>query len=178
MIKNRKTAFGKKGMVFEVGILIVTIIVVIATFLTVLKRHSDFDNSIGDIQLATLESYQTGENTLLFIDESAVLTAHQTLYDLGKSGALYSNQDCGEIDGYNYWLDGEKDCTPNQQQFEKTFEKFFLQNLKLYSANPPFNVKNPDENHDISLDFDANKIYANARTVLSVHIYNKVTKSE
>jgi len=87
--------------------------------------------TLGDIQLATLRTYQQGEETLFYIDQVALYSAYAAFTQLALHGGFVAPS-CGKEQNYNLWATSEKkldECFPQYKEnavdlFKKTFDAF------------------------------------------------------
>ena len=129
-----------KAMTLESTFLILAIIGGFVVFyVSVLEAKIIIPNYIGQHQLSILKAANEAEKALLFIDQSARYSMHQSAYDLSKKGG-FSEPDCGYYYGYSIWLDKEnnifKNCNPSEQDlidnFAEVFDEELLKYLEVY----------------------------------------------
>jgi hypothetical protein len=144
----------KKGMMFEFIMFFVILIALTSAFLALHKKHSLFEDVIGEKQFALLHTYQQGEKTLFYIDQSAKYAAYGALYELGQRGGLVESE-CGDYFGYAVWVKMEdgaiRECYPEKEEIEKSFEKIFNEKLDKYlEAYPDAYI--PLDNYKLKLE--------------------------
>ena len=125
MLKN------KKSKIFNVALLVGTIIVTAALLMTIntkLGKSKDF--IIGSTQGEILKTYQLSQKILLYTDQSAKYSAYQSIYELAKKGG------CNESDdylGYSIWgFDVNSKCSPDKEFAKKKFIPMFSDSLNNF----------------------------------------------
>ena len=85
----------KKGMimVFFLSILIV-IIIMPMLFFTLYTKQGQFERTLGSIQIDLINTYQSAEQDLFYIDQSAKYSAAQTAYELADNGGFHFPSPC------------------------------------------------------------------------------------
>lgn len=89
---------------------------------------------LGDAQMDLMKDFQKGDDVLLYIDQSAKYSSHQSIYDLAGNGGFYEKEKCGKHFGYNFWLaeSGTGECFPD---YKENFGAVFNENLNKYLKN-------------------------------------------
>jgi D-alanyl-D-alanine dipeptidase len=117
----------KKGFAYMVFMVVAVFILLVSMITVVLMKENKFNyKGIGDIQLSTIQTYQTAEATLFEIDQAAKYTSYKTIHELAENGGLYdAASDCGDYLGYSIWYDKDTECYPKniENQFILTYDR-------------------------------------------------------
>lgn len=112
---------------------------------------------IGDIEISSIQAYQSGEKLLLYIDQAAKYSAEKALADVANSwAAVNENTRCGEIDGYAIYQTFNRtsgkitDCFPDSNDIEQNFLNSFNSNFNDY-ARAYYLASLPLDNYIFSL---------------------------
>ncbi|MBD3309937.1 transglycosylase SLT domain-containing protein [Candidatus Woesearchaeota archaeon] len=144
----------RKGVVFMV-ILVAIIVPVIMFSLFVkmeIKKANVANKELGEMQFELLQTYQRGEKTLLYVDQSAKYSMHHAIYDLLESGG-YAKSPCGEKQGYMLWKNLEKDCYPDRDSLAEQYPVFLNDHINFYAgAFPEKGI--PFDNYEYQADID------------------------
>ena len=152
----------KKGALpFAITLVIMMVFVLIYAWLMLASKYDAFDKKIGEKQYDLINTYQSAEKTLFYIDQSSKYSAYQSIYDLGQKGG-YENSDCGNYLGYNLWINFDEEenlieCYPKKEAIEENFKSIFNTNLNFYLIKYP-DVEIPEDNYDILLKTENNKL--------------------
>ena len=119
--------------------------VAIGTFFyyLIISQNQPLGDYIGDFQLNLIRNFQTGDDVLLYIDQSAKYTLQRTIFGLASNGGFYSQSECGSFGGANIWAVIEKEskigkeCYPNEDSLNKNFKNYFDNILSDYLASYP-----------------------------------------
>ena len=122
---------GKKSQVLLYGLMFAIVAAIIISFIDDVKTKKEF-GMIGESSLALIDSSIEAERALLYIDQSAKYSVHQTIYDLAKNGGC----DKGEkYLGYTLWDVNNKDtngCYPDIESSKNSYLNIFSGNLNNY----------------------------------------------
>ncbi|MEM4247176.1 MAG: hypothetical protein QXR48_00415 [Candidatus Woesearchaeota archaeon] len=94
MLKN------KKGIDYSAMMVLVTLILVIYMYIQLASKVESFETPLGGSQVALLNAYQSGENALLYVDQSAKMSVYRALDEVAASGAVVEAK-CGIIEEAN-----------------------------------------------------------------------------
>jgi soluble lytic murein transglycosylase-like protein len=126
----------RKGFVFNLSLVMVTLIVLISLFLVLQGKKSKVE-PIGSRQFELTEAYQKGENVRFFVEQSAKYSLSQAIYDLSQNGGFAESGACGSYAGYQVWL-SDKKCFPNyQEELTNRFQLLLARYLLIYGAELP-----------------------------------------
>lgn len=119
----------KKSNVLSILSVVLCLLVLIAAFVILIRKTGKFSRDpLGSRQMTLLETYQRGENALLYIDLSAKYEAAQSAYDLAQNGGFYEEFPCGTFDGFALWNNKTAECHPD---YKKNFAAQFTENVNL-----------------------------------------------
>jgi hypothetical protein len=90
----------KKGLEYVFVLVLVAFIVNLALFLQVSRIASSIPAAIGEHQVALLNAYQSGENFLLYVDQSAKMSSYWALDAVAKKGGVLGSA-CGVVKEQN-----------------------------------------------------------------------------
>ncbi len=150
----------KKGYVLSVGILLVALVALTTAFVQLTIKY-DMENArglkyeIGDFQFYLINLYSKGEKLLLYVDKAADYSFDEALLYLATNG--FSEQECGEYQGYTVWKSEDKECYPEEEEINEEFLVLFKNKFRTYLENYPilaFAQNNYEENYEFSLDID------------------------
>ncbi len=127
----------KKGQteIFAIFILIFVVIALTSIYIALSYKYEGkgvegIKKSLGDYQNAIISAFEQRESTLLYVDQSARLSAFYALYNLGEEGGD-NNSDCGAY-LYYLWNEDGKECYPD---YEARFKAHFNDSFMLYLNN-------------------------------------------
>ncbi len=141
MIKQKKASF------FSI-ISAVFLVVVLVTAFVVLQGKKNKYASIGERQYGVIETYQSAEKALFYIDQSAKYSAEETAYNIALG---FSSPSCGKHFGYDIWIDPDKKrCFPEKTDIEQEFKQTFHRILDNYISNY-IEAKIPSDNYEFNL---------------------------
>jgi hypothetical protein len=136
----------KKGALLFAPILVIMMIVgLIYAWATIVGKYNAFDKKIGERQFELIDTYQTGEKVLFYIDQSAKCSIYQSIYDLAKNGGCSNGN---KYVGYTLWV-GE--CNPDSESSKTGFLNVFSDNLNNYLSEYD-SVELPLDNFNLNLD--------------------------
>ncbi len=92
------------------------------------------NKNIGFTQLTLLETAQTSENILFYIDQSAKNSFDQSLLVLGQRGGYSQKTECGVYTVYSIWQTKDEECYPD---IIPNFKFLFARELNDYLTNYP-----------------------------------------
>ncbi|MBR9691040.1 transglycosylase SLT domain-containing protein [Candidatus Woesearchaeota archaeon] len=143
----------KKAMGFAMAILaIFTIVIFIWAAIILNNKIESNPEKIGKVQYELILSYDKGENTLFYIDESAKQAAYTTLNELSDSAGLYTKE-CGEYFGYKLLLNINDTCIPEQKNPKNNFQTLFNHYLDKYlQSYGPVHIPTSNYRYDTDID--------------------------
>jgi hypothetical protein len=116
----------KRGFAYMVFMIVAVFILLVSMITVVLMKENKFNyERIGNLQISTIQTYQTAEKTLFIIDQSAKYTSFKTVHELAENGGLYNvASNCGDYLGYSIWYDKDKECYPKntEDEFMMTYD--------------------------------------------------------
>lgn len=124
-MKNNKV--NNKGIVFEVSMIVITIILFTTLFVLVLNKSNDFSFKFGESQMDLFRVYTNQEFHLFNHDQKAKYSAYEVYIDLAKKGF---GSKCGEKEGYPIWYENNISCFPTQTEIELNFKEIFNKKMK------------------------------------------------
>jgi len=183
--RNMHIKESKKGLNYSyifLGFFILSLVTFgIANNLQAKQFHSA---TTGGAALKLLEHDLKGELMRSFVDQSAQLSLHQSLYETALQGGYVSLSPCGSINGLHIWAkktqQSDKVCIPNSHRtVKRKFSKHFEEYHKLYEPikdidyeitvfqkGPAFHIIGTAL-QNILLDLDPNKkILENTKKIL------------
>ena len=111
----------KKSSLFFLPLLVlISIIVLTELFFVLWNKNSAFQMPLGKRETDLYGAYLTGEEALLYIDQSSKYALQQSVYDLAKNGGISedkSSKECGSFYGSSLWYVLEKN--QNVEAFQK-----------------------------------------------------------
>jgi len=142
----------KKAMIFNIALVLLALTVLTTAFFRLSNKQFDktagLDVQIGERQAQIFNLYQQAEKALFYIDQSAKLSAYQSVYDLGQKGGFENQSDCGIYHNYNFWKDETGECLP--ENIKSNFTAIFNENLDDY-ASLYSGASIPFDNYDLEL---------------------------
>ena len=176
MIKNKKQKRPGKFCIFKAGKILASkkalemgiAALVLATFLVLifasisLQKKIAKTHALGDIQYKLLNTYDSGETTLFYIDEAARYSAYNALNELADSGGMYVGG-CGEYFGAKLLLNRTKDCTPDD--VKGNFESYFASVLSRYLSL---------FDYDINTEYDIETVVKDEKTSITAKSEQKL----
>ena len=126
----------KKAMVliFFLSILIVVIIMPML-FFTLYTKQAQFEKTLGNIQINLIETYQSAEQDLLYIDQSAKYSTIQSTFDLAANGGFHFPSPCGQFLTYQLWNTYEN--TKSSSDGQITFSPVEYEPITPLPKQPP-----------------------------------------
>jgi hypothetical protein len=158
----------KKAFMFNIILVIISIIVLTAAFLVLLNKNL-FDFDIGKRQFEIVKAADSAQDISLYIKESIKLSAAQAIYDLGIYGGYAKNQRCATFEDIAVWQRGDEACYPEDVQ--KNFDILLNENLNKYISQYPLPVgaKIPRDSYE-SLIYN-NRLTVNSFENIELNIY-------
>jgi len=162
----------KKAALLFVPLVVVFFVVgLIYAWSTLTSKYVGFNQQIGEKQFDLINSYQKGEKTLFYIDQSSKYSSHQAVHELAKKGG------CNEGNnylGYAIWdIKGNSqnnNCVPEKESAKNLFLDLFPENLDTFlSKYEPTQI--PKKNY--KLNFKNNNLVGIATESLNILINNK-----
>jgi hypothetical protein len=144
MLKN------KKGLDYAAVMVLVVIVVVIYLFIKLSTIIEPFQVKIGESQVALLNAYQAGESALLYVDQSARLSAYWALDEIAQKGAVFGTP-CDIVDEGNKkisaWSKAGADCLVTVQPYE-SLNSAFNSRMNIF-ADQYKNASLPKDNYEL-----------------------------
>ena len=131
--KNKSKSFvrlnSRKGVVFNIAVVWITIIVLIYGFIR-LTAKQDVDKQLGELPSEVVLKIQEGEKTLIFLDLAAKLALYQAFYEIQAEGGISGNSKCGSYYDFNMWnSDTGATCHVDIKTLENSLRTLFESNL-------------------------------------------------
>ncbi len=104
----------KKGMLFNVSLVVITLIVLTSALIVLNSKYDPFKATIGR-QYELIEKYNEGEKYLFYLDEASKLALKDAAVSTADNGGFFESSECGTYHGLNLWSSQEKsieDCAP------------------------------------------------------------------
>jgi hypothetical protein len=128
----------KKGMLFNVLIVIFTVVVLTYAYIQISEKLGNVKKEIGESQLEVITKIQEGEKALIFLDFAAKLALYQAAYDLQASGGISESSACGTYYGFNRWnSDSGSQCFVDSNTAKDSLRNLFTSNLVARVAAYP-----------------------------------------
>ncbi|MFH1063790.1 MAG: M15 family metallopeptidase [Candidatus Woesearchaeota archaeon] len=132
---NKKS---KKAMVFNIMIVIFTIMILSYAYIRLTEKMDKVTLEIGENQMKIITEVQEGEKALIFLDFAAKMALYQAAYDLPSSGGFSGTSSCGTYYDFNMWNDNSKtDCSINESTARLALQTLFASSLKSRVAAYP-----------------------------------------
>src|SRR3989338_7668493 len=135
---NKKMIKSKKAMFFELFVVFGMVFVLTWALTNISEKKKQFlgDDGkplyIGERELGVLNAYQKGENLLLYVDQSAVYSSQQAVYDLGQSGGYYNLDENDKYIGHSLWQTKNKENYPDNKILKSNLKNFLNDNLNIH----------------------------------------------
>ena len=116
----------KKGIDYAFLLAFVVFVCIIYLFVVLNGKLNEMHWKIGEHEVALLNAYQKGEEQLLYVDNSARISAWQAVDSLAEVGGM-PDQDCGTVNRsigttvvqYTYWKSQNQDCLDKSNVYEE-----------------------------------------------------------
>jgi hypothetical protein len=136
-IKDKKLFRNRKAMVFNILVVIMTIVILTYAYLR-LSAKTDSAREIGEEQMGVITQAQEGEKALIFIDFAAKMALYQAIYDLQSQGGISETAACGTYYGFNRWNgDSGQTCFVDSKTAMDSLRDLFVSNLVARVASYP-----------------------------------------
>jgi hypothetical protein len=130
----------KKAMLFNIMLVIFTIIVLTTAFIKLSSRKCItpevcVEKEIGEYPIDVMLKIQEGSKAMIYLDVAARFSLYQSLYELQKNGGLSDTGDCGMYYDFAVWKDAKgKYCLPEKKDVRESFQKYVTASLlgRLY----------------------------------------------
>jgi len=137
-MRSKKVFTNRKAMVFNILIVIFTILVLTYAFIRLSEKTDKIEKEIGVTQVDAIMKIQEGDKALLFIDMAAKMAAYQAVYDLQSRGGVLENQVCGSYYGFNRWnSDSGQRCFVTSKSVSNSLRNLFVSSLSARLAPYP-----------------------------------------
>ncbi len=135
--KNRMTK-NKKGMVFNIMIVIFTVLILTYAFIRLSEKTNKIEREIGVAQIDMIMQIQEGEKALMFIDLAAKMALYQAVFDLQSKGGILESKACGSYYGFNRWnSDSGQKCFVSSSSVGNSLRDIFVSSLSARIASYP-----------------------------------------
>lgn len=150
MLKN------KKGLDYAAMMVLVSLIVVVYMYIQLSAILEGFQVNIGESQIALLNAYQQGENTLLYVDQAAKFSAYRALDSVARTGGV-ATSDCGTLEGQGSaiaaWTAKGKNCLGAVRPYD-VFAAAFNKDMNAYLVQYK-NALLPQDNYELLVQKDS-----------------------
>ncbi|MEA2036600.1 MAG: hypothetical protein U9O94_03775 [Nanoarchaeota archaeon] len=168
----------KKGVVFSVTMLILTILVLIVALMAAFNKTTH-EKKIGEEQIQLIEKYQEGEHIMFYIDQAGKYSSYDSIYQFTEKGGYFNEPICNKrSDGsreYSMWenvilndatnQDEDVSCYPSEKDLAISFDKFFNQKIDNY-LNKYGSI--PKENYELYLKEELNSTVITATAIRDI----------
>ncbi|MBI3033370.1 penicillin-insensitive murein endopeptidase [Candidatus Woesearchaeota archaeon] len=153
---QRKITLSKDKLAVSVFMVLLLVVVMYAVFSiwAALLNISSFSHTVGDDAFALLQTYETGEKVLFYVDQVGEQTYRQSLFDLGKKGGFYQatpeQNKCGTYRGSSLWYAEPEYCFPEKEK--EALAAIFAENMKQMLSFTPIDEveeKSPDIKYNL-----------------------------
>ena len=142
----------KRGAPVPMVIVVLVAFVTLTALWSILLGKLLTNKELGSKQFMLFETYQKGEQTMFFVEQSGKYAAYQSIYELAKNGSYEQEPDCGVYNGYVLWNNEGKECFPTIESINETFESVFNQRVGEYLAILlPENAEDTSNNYELEL---------------------------
>ena len=150
---SKKNKTNKKAQIFEVGLVLITLIALGYALYTFVMIKGNFETSVAP-PAKLIDAYNSQKKLLFYAKESARLAAQNAFNLIAQEKAASGN--C-IIDGSGYvnWL---SDCKPNTTEIEENFLAEFKKSYESY-------MKDYTEKTSYNITFEKNKINLKAANI-------------
>ncbi|MCK5283197.1 MAG: hypothetical protein KAK00_07345 [Nanoarchaeota archaeon] len=143
----------KKAMVLILLLSIFSLFFIMPSLYTkIVSNRAVFSAKIGETQFKILDTIQSNQEKLFYIDQAAKYSSFLALAELEEKGIYLKEPICGKINGYSLWQSKEKTCFPgkddiilNFQTAIKPYLDDFLRKNNLPEENYEFFIKIEDD---------------------------------
>lgn len=136
-MKTTSILNNKKAMVFNVMVVIFTIVVLTYAFVR-LSDKMDTGKEIGEAQMEVILDIQDGEKALIFLDFASKMALYQAVYDLQAQGGVSETETCGTYYGFNRWNSDSGDtCFVDASTAKDSLRDIFVSHLVARVAAYP-----------------------------------------
>jgi hypothetical protein len=138
----------KKGMDYSAFLVLVVFIAVIYLFIQLYSKMDVFELRVGDNELALMNAYESGDEFLLFADQSAKYSVYRAVGDLAGHGGFVSGREpCGSLSfanlKYSLWFKGGNKCYSGVN-FYDSFDYYLSKNLDSFLSKGVYSVGGGD----------------------------------
>lgn len=168
IIKDKMKNLNKKAIIFNFAIVIFTIIILTTALVVLYNKTASPGISVGTKQAALFGLYQKSESTLFYIDQSAELSAQESIHKLAENGGFITESKCSTFLGYNII---NSSCLPD---YKTNFKTSLNQYLTKYFSS--YNSYNPDPGI-LSNNYEYSLIQSDKLTIVGIAIYPLTLKS-
>ena len=158
---NKKILKSKKAMILYYIVIpgfIAGLIMFYITSLNAAEPETKLVKFIGEKQLRLLQASNEAQKYLLYLDQSAKLSAQQSVYELADNGGFAITSPCGDYLEYPIWKTKDKDCYPSdyKTQFKAKFSSRLnqlMQNKEIIQKTDTFIPIIPEDiNYEFFID--------------------------
>lgn len=116
---------GKKGLVFHIAMVIVTLIILTRIYVVIQDDRDKLERSLGEEQFVIYTTLQDIEGRNNGMEYAAQEAMRQAVLAQAAEGGKYHSL-CGSTAGFNYWKKGDTDCYPDPlNDIRKHFMRFY-----------------------------------------------------
>jgi len=169
----------KKSQLFNLSLIIVTIVVFITAMFFIGDNTEAFRQQVGVRAFNILDTYQWGEKFLIYVDQAAKYSAFNAVYGIADNGGFIGDSECGRYIEYNLLSNADgRECVPD---YEANLEKQVLENLNKYLDIYPvseegqysFKIKIKKEKIEYDLLFNGENLIGTTMDEVTIEIYGK-----
>lgn len=128
----------KKSLIYLPLLAVVTLVTMLSIYIVIGSKGVQFEKSpIGKKQFDFVSSVARGENSGLYIDESAKRASYQAWFELAQDGGYAESSPCGEFENYQLWTSNRQECYPLsiKAAFASKFNRVFSPYIDKFSYN-------------------------------------------
>ena len=113
----------KKAMVLILLLSIFSLFFIMPSLYTkIVSNRAVFSAKIGETQFKILDTIQSNQEKLFYIDQAAKYSSFLALAELEEKGIYLKEPICGKINGYSLWQSKEKTCFPGKDDIILNFQ--------------------------------------------------------
>ncbi|MBI5398105.1 hypothetical protein HZB03_01455 [Candidatus Woesearchaeota archaeon] len=141
-ITQRSPLRSKKGLLFNILLVIFTIVILTTAFVRLsakkcmdLSSQTCLEKVLGRDPIEVMLKVQDGSKAMIYLDVAARFALYQALFDLQAKGGLVSTGDCGTYFDFAVWKNAKGIfCIPEQKDTEQALQQYAASNIiaRLY----------------------------------------------
>lgn len=138
----RSALNSKKGMLFNILLVIFTLVVLTTAFVRLSAKKCQDGSSqaclekvLGKDSIDVMLKVQDGSKAMIYLDLAARFALYQSLFDLQSKGGLATTSDCGTYYDFALWKNAKGIfCVPERKNAEEALKKYASTNIiaRLY----------------------------------------------